>query len=210
MELRPIADGLWRWTAQHPEWDREQDGDWDREVGCVLYAAADATVLIDPLVVPEDDDAAWAPLDRVVAERGRPVVVLTTIEFHARSRDAARRRYDAADLRGGGDDVRGADGLPAGVEARPLPEAGETMYWLPAVATLVPGDRLLNPGGAGLRPSPPSWAGHMPRPLEAHELAAVLRPLLQLPVERVLVSHGDPVLEDGHAALARALQAHGG
>jgi hypothetical protein len=32
-----------------------------------------------------------------------------------------------------------------------------------------------------------------------------LRPLLDLPVDRVLVTHGEPVLEDGLAALERAL-----
>jgi hypothetical protein len=32
-----------------------------------------------------------------------------------------------------------------------------------------------------------------------------LRPLLELPVELVLVSHGEPVLQDGHAALSKAL-----
>ncbi|MGX6448814.1 hypothetical protein ACVU7I_12210 [Patulibacter sp. S7RM1-6] len=200
MELQSIAPGLWRWTAPHPEWDPEED--WDREVGCVLYAAPDATVLIDPLVVPEDDEAAWAPLDAIVRGRDLPVVVLTTIDFHARSRDAALRRYGAREVRGDG-------GLPAGVEARPLPDAGETMYWLPGVATLVPGDRLLGAPG-GLRPSPPDWTGYMPRPLEAPELAAILRPLLELPVERILVSHGTPVLEDAHDALARAVQPHGG
>jgi hypothetical protein len=33
-----------------------------------------------------------------------------------------------------------------------------------------------------------------------------LRPLLDLPVEMVLVSHGEPVLRDGRNALARALK----
>jgi hypothetical protein len=37
------------------------------------------------------------------------------------------------------------------------------------------------------------------------KLAASLRPLLELPVERVLVSHGEPVLQDGSQALAAAL-----
>jgi len=36
-------------------------------------------------------------------------------------------------------------------------------------------------------------------------MAGVSAPLLVLPVERVLTSHGPPVLADGHAALARAL-----
>jgi hypothetical protein len=34
---------------------------------------------------------------------------------------------------------------------------------------------------------------------------AALRPLLELPVDRVLVTHGEPVLEDGLEALERAL-----
>ena len=33
----------------------------------------------------------------------------------------------------------------------------------------------------------------------------LLRPLVQLPIERVLVSHGEPVLRDGRAALVRAI-----
>jgi hypothetical protein len=32
-----------------------------------------------------------------------------------------------------------------------------------------------------------------------------LRPLLELPVERVLVTHGEPVLKDARAALEQAL-----
>jgi hypothetical protein len=202
MELQQIAEGLWRWTAQHPEWDAEEDGVSDRLVGSVLYAARDATVLIDPLVVPEDDGDAWEPLDRIVQERGLPVAVLTTIAFHARSRDAAVRRY-------AGRAVQDDEALPAGVEALSFPEAAETMYWLPAVATLVPGDRLLNLDDEGLRPSPPSWTGLMPRPLEARELADVLRPLLDLPVRRVLVSHGTPVLSNAREALARGIERHG-
>jgi hypothetical protein len=37
------------------------------------------------------------------------------------------------------------------------------------------------------------------------ELRAALRPLLDLPVELVLVSHGTPVLSGGRDAIARAL-----
>ena len=38
-------------------------------------------------------------------------------------------------------------------------------------------------------------------------LREALRPLLDLPVELVLASHGEPVLADGHAALAHPLDA---
>ena len=36
-------------------------------------------------------------------------------------------------------------------------------------------------------------------------LANALRPLLELPIESVLISHGKPVLSGGRAALAEAL-----
>jgi hypothetical protein len=43
-----------------------------------------------------------------------------------------------------------------------------------------------------------------PRPTLA-EVAVRIRPLLDLPIEVVLVSHGEPVLSRGRQALARAL-----
>ena len=47
-----------------------------------------------------------------------------------------------------------------------------------------------------------SWVG------EEHyaEVVEGLLPLLELPIQRVLVTHGEPVLENGRAALAAALR----
>jgi hypothetical protein len=50
---------------------------------------------------------------------------------------------------------------------------------------------------------PESW---LPAKKSQRDLAASLRPLLDLPVRRVLVSHGRPVLTGGGRALARALE----
>jgi hypothetical protein len=47
--------------------------------------------------------------------------------------------------------------------------------------------------------------GYLGNGLTTAGLRELLRPLLELPVERVLVSHGEPVLRDGHAALRRLL-----
>ena len=49
---------------------------------------------------------------------------------------------------------------------------------------------------------PASW---LPDGVGLEDLARALRPALALPIERVLVSHGEPVLSGGRAALARAL-----
>ena len=78
------------------------------------------------------------------------------------------------------------------------------MFWLPAAATLVPGDRLIGARGGRLALCPESWLGAVH--VDRRGLAELLRPLvLELPIERVLVSHGEPVLRDGRAALVRAI-----
>ncbi len=83
--------------------------------------------------------------------------------------------------------------------------AGETIFWLPEPRTLIPGDRILGAGGGGLRLCPDSWLRSLKTPITQAELKPRLRPLLELPVQRVLVSHGEPILRDGASALAELL-----
>jgi hypothetical protein len=193
--VNALAPGLHRWTAPHPAWrpdpEPESPEDWPEQVGSVLYLAPEAAVFVDPQV-PDD---LWPALDERVA--GRPVVVLTTLRFHGRSRDAVIDRY-------GGVEVRHDGTMPAGVEAVPVEGFDETMYWLPEPRALVPGDRLIGDGAGGVRPCPASWLQYLPDDDPEH-LRAALRPLLELPVEHVLVSHGEPVLGGGREAIARAL-----
>jgi hypothetical protein len=191
-----LARGLWRWTATHPDAEESpQPGspaDWPAEVGSVAYAADDTLVLIDPLVPGE----LWPALDDLA--RGRRAIVLTTIGWHRRSRDEVAKRYDASTS-------RARDKLPSNVIPIPLRRAGETMFWLPDVRTLVPGDRLLGDENGGVRVCPDSWLRYLKSGLTGAELRVTLRPLLDLPIERVLTSHGEPVLSGGREALARAL-----
>ncbi len=193
-----IAPGLWRWTAPHPEWDPHPEpgrsGDWGQMVGSVLYELPGTVVLIDPLL-PTDERAQFLDwLDRRVA--GRPVSILTTIHWHRRDREELAERYRA-------NTTRAWNFIPHGVEQRPLRGAGETLFWLPDVATLVAGDRLVGDGEGGVVVCPQSWLEDV-RANRA-DVAGLMRPLLELPIERVLVSHGDPVLHGGHAALERAI-----
>jgi hypothetical protein len=193
-----IAPGLLRWTAPHPDWDPQAEhgssDDWDQMVGSVLYELPGTVVLIDPLLPSTERAQFLAWLDQRVA--GRPVSILTSIRWHRRDRRELAERYRA-------NTTRAWNMVPAGVQQRPLRGGGETLFWLPAVAALVAGDRLIGAEGGGLRVCPQSWLEDVRA--NRVEIAALMRPLLELPIERVLVSHGEPVLHEGHAALARAI-----
>jgi hypothetical protein len=195
-----IAPGLWRWLAAHPDWEADaQPGgpmDWDELVGSVLYELPQAAVLFDPLLPRDDREAFLAWLDETVA--GRPVRILTTIHWHRRDRDELAARYR--------DQTPGAfNEIPRGVAPKPLRGAGETPYWLAQPRALVCGDRVLGDGQGGLALCPESWLAEVA--VDRAGLAQQLKRLLELPIELVLVSHGDPVLHDGRAALARAIAA---
>jgi glyoxylase-like metal-dependent hydrolase (beta-lactamase superfamily II) len=160
-------------------------------------------VLVDPLEPPPDVRGA----DHV----------LVTVYWHGRSTEEAGAKRvwaptrSAQPLRNRGIDVsdvfRAGDELPGGIQAFQTPRAAEVVYWLPEQRALAVGDVLLGAGAkprptdAPLRLCPERWLGKGTH----DDLRASLRPLLELPVDRVLVSHGRPVLSDGRAALAAAL-----
>ena len=195
--MEEIVPGLWRWTAPHPAWapgaEPDSPEDWEQYVGSVLYEDRDAAVFIDPLV-PGDEDQFWSWADDRVA--GRSVMVLTTLSPHRRSREQVAQRYEASTSRAKRD-------LPSGVESIVLRGARETMFWLPEHRTLVPGDRILGAPGGGLTLCPESWLYWVR--VDRDELRTLLKPLLDLPIERVLVSHGEPVLSRGAEELRRCL-----
>lgn len=208
MDVLEVAPGLWRWTGYHEE--------WKEDVGCVYCETGDGVVLIDPLVPPEDDERFWRALDRDVQRGGGAVHVLVTVFWHTRSAAAMVERYGAriwapsraraaiARRAGAVTDVfRYGDPLPGGIEALATARAGEVVFWIPWQAALVPGDVLLGDGEGGVRLCPASW---LPEGKGQAELAVSLAPVLELPVERVLVSHGEPVLDGASRALARALR----
>jgi hypothetical protein len=99
--------------------------------------------------------------------------------------------------------------LPAGIRPFQTARSAEVVYWLPDHSALAVGDVLL---GAGAKPRPTDeplrlcperWLGK-----KTHDdLRASLRPVLEHPLERVLVSHGKPVLSGGERELAAVLNA---
>jgi hypothetical protein len=199
LELRP---GLHRWTAVHPDAEPVRTvgspDDWGPEVASIAYQAPNALLLVDPLV-PADRSDLREQLDALVARHGQPVVIVTTLHFHRRSRAELAERYGASTS-------RAKKNLPRDVETVVIPNAGETMVWFPKPRALIPGDRVLGDDNTGgLRLCPDSWLRYLPSGMRQAELCEALRPLLDLPVELVLVSHGEPVLENGREALAAAL-----
>lgn len=209
MEVSELATGLWRWTGRHEE--------WGQEVGCVYLETDDEICLIDPLIPPEDRAHFLAALDRDAVRFPGRVHILVTIFWHTRSARELIDRYDArlwvptrakaaVERRAGpvSDPFRLGDALPGGIEAFASGRRNEVLYWLPAQRTLVPGDVLLGDDGGGVRLCPDSW---LPAGTDRATLARGLEPLLALEVERILVSHGTPVLAGGRAALEAALAA---
>jgi glyoxylase-like metal-dependent hydrolase (beta-lactamase superfamily II) len=211
VQVARIEEGLWRWTGLHPDWTADEE--WEQAVGSVYLEAPDAVVLIDPLIPPEDRERFLEALDRDVERAGRPLHVLLTVYWHARSARELAERYGGeiwSPRRTLTADERTveptrtftfADVLPGGIEPRDAEQFEEAILWIPRHRALVCGDVVLGAAGGGVRLCPESWLGGA----TLDDLKRSLRPLLDLPVERVLVSHGEPVLERGRDALAAAL-----
>jgi glyoxylase-like metal-dependent hydrolase (beta-lactamase superfamily II) len=191
VQVRRIADGLWTWTGLHPAWTVADGGPegWEQEVACVYHEAPDAVVLIDPLVPMEDPTRFYEALDRDVERCARPVRILLTVDDHRRSSQELAERYGGT-----------IGEPPAGVEVA-ASALDEVVYWLPEHRALVFGDLVLGRAG-GLR-LPRTWI----REERYASVVDALRPLLELPVERALVAHGEPVLAGAQEALAAALAA---
>ncbi len=192
MEALRIADGLWRWTAPHPNWENWPDRERElHEVGCVYYEADDATVLFDPLVPAGEEDEFLRHLDADVERRPGPVVILLTAEWHRRSTDELAARYDA---RIGGEP-------PAGVEELAIEGADERQvaYFIRPHAALVVAEIFAVDVNGELR------VARSPAVVRPDELDASLERIMELPIERLLVSHGEPVLAEAKKRMAAAL-----
>jgi glyoxylase-like metal-dependent hydrolase (beta-lactamase superfamily II) len=211
MDVMHVDEGLWRWSTRY--------GEWGEDVGCLYVEAKDAVVLVDPLVPeePDEEERFWRALDRDVARCDVPVHVLITVFWHTRSASRMAERYGArvhavtgaraAIVRRAGavhDAYRSGATLPGGIVALPTARRSEVVFWLPSHRAVATGDVVLGAGDGGLRLCPVSW---LPSGMDHARLRDSLVPLLDLPVERVLTSHGPPRLSDGRAALAHALGA---
>ena len=199
MEVHELRPGLWRWTASHPEWNHAEQ--WGPEVGSVYAELPDSVVVVDPLTPAEEEEGFWSALDRDVERLGLPMHVLLTVHWHERSVATVLDRYEATLWR---PEEKGK--LPVGVRAEVVKGSDwvEALFFLEPHRALVAGDLLIGKdGGVEL---PVRWFPKGEQEWAEQQLKPELRKRLgELPVELVVVSHGDPVLENGADALRLAL-----
>jgi hypothetical protein len=186
--IRDLAPGLWIWRARHPYW-RVGD-DWQPVVTSTFVECGGERYVLDPLSPQLDSIGLWERLDK-----NPPTAALVIMPDHVRDIDLFARRYKTrafgpmfffqddfpktklepiiADMK-----------LPGGLV--PLYDGRgrlETPIWLPEHRVIVFGDALTERNGE-LRVWD-SRAGHEKRELPA------LNAMLELPFERVIISHCD-------------------
>jgi hypothetical protein len=183
-ELRP---GLWTWTAPHPHWSERDAGPegWGPEVRSYAYDSGGCLVLFDPIAPPTLIEGLIEAQD---------IAVVLTCKWHRRDTDDCVERF-------GAHVYEPFDELPADVAMRRTYYDDEFAYWIPRHAALVTGDAFLAEDRFKVQDE---W---LPEGMTREQMRDGLRTLLELPVELVLVTHGNPVLEDGREALRAALDA---
>jgi hypothetical protein len=199
-QIIDVAPGLWIWRLDHPDWHPRVD--WERFVTSSCVESNGEVAVLDALAPPEDDEEVWRRLD----ERP-PTVAVVLKPDHVRSIDLFVRRYgskpfgpylfwpdDVPEARLTGIDP--GDMVPGGLVALYDGRGrAETPLWLPEQRTIVFADALTERDGE-LK----VWA----TPWHEERVLPALRKLLDLPFERVIVSHGEPVHD--RAAFERALE----
>jgi glyoxylase-like metal-dependent hydrolase (beta-lactamase superfamily II) len=159
-------------------------------------------VLVDPLAPETERDAVWARLDA-----RPPTAVVVLKPDHVRDVDVFVRRYGA---RAFGPSLFFRHNIPE-TELEPVQPGAElpgglvalydgrgrneTPVWLPEQRAIVFADALTAPNGELL-----VWA----TPWHEERVLPALRAMLELPFERVIVSHGEPVHDRN--AFERALE----
>jgi glyoxylase-like metal-dependent hydrolase (beta-lactamase superfamily II) len=198
-----IAPGIGRWVAYHPE--------WKEDVASAVIESAGGLVLVDPQI--PDGPEGEAALGGLEAQAHPPAIVLTVF-FHERSAGAIADRIPGTTLWVEHNGVahvespvtnrfRAGDRLPGGLAAWATARDDEVVLWDPASRSLIVGDVMLGRGPEGIQLCPDSW---LPNGVMGSDLAHSLRPLLDLPVERILPGHGEPVVQHAHARLKRLLE----
>ena len=209
--MRELRPGLWHWQARHPQW--ESGAPWGPEVSS--YAVEDGThlLLFDPIAPPGE---------LVALAGDRETAIVLTCPWHERDSRGLVERLDlrvytplpdtadylmekwgltAEQVGEGSPDIawlvreglgeahpfKAGDRLDIGVDVFPGQKPNDTVLWVVSHGAVVAGDTLVDFGN-GLEINPRWLDEDMPR----ERVVEGLSPLLDLPVEHVLATHGTP------------------
>jgi glyoxylase-like metal-dependent hydrolase (beta-lactamase superfamily II) len=197
--VHEVRTGVWHWETRHPEWNDRQW--WGPLVSSYAIDDGARLLLFDPLGPP-------AELEELAAAR-EPAIVLTC-PWHRRDGEAIAKRYgaplfvpppDAGDPSPvDGTVFEAGDRLPVGVEAFPGMEQNDLVLWIESHRALVAGDTFQDRGD-GLQ-FLGELMNNVPGGVDTKQILHDMQPLLALPVDVVLPTHGSPA---DKAALERAL-----
>ena len=209
--MRELSPGLWHWQAPHPDWVASEP--WDKNVSSYAIDDGEQLLLFDPID---------PPTELVERATERDTAVVLTAPWHERDTqslverlgvpvftplpDSAQYLMDtygitaeqAGDgspdvvwlLREGKGEARPyapGDRLPFGADVFPGHKPNDTVLWVESHGAVISGDTLVD-FGRGLEINERWLRSGVTR----DEVAAGLRPLLELPVEHVLATHGGP------------------
>ena len=218
-ELRP---GLWHWRAPHPDWRDSEP--WDENVSSYALDDGERLLVFDPISPPRELDelaseresaivltAPWHERDMqgLVERHGLPVYAPRpdTAEdlmrmFGVTAEQAGEGSPDLVWLRSERPDnwrpYEPGDRLPGGIETFPGHKRNDIVLWIASHRAVIAGDTLVD-FGSGLEINE-RWLKYVGATRE--QVVEGLRPLLELPVEHVLATHGGPA---DRAALEHAL-----
>jgi glyoxylase-like metal-dependent hydrolase (beta-lactamase superfamily II) len=206
--LRP---GLWHWTAPHPEWGPGEP--WHQNVSSYAIDDGERLLLFDPIAPGELEQLATGRHTAVVLtapwhERDtRRLVEQLAVPVYTPLPDTAEylmQTYGvtAEQAGDGSPDIRwlleegigearpyaAGDSLDVGVEAFPGVKPNDLVLWVEGQRAVVAGDTLVDFGN-GLEINA-RWLKFLG--LTREQVAQRLHPLLELPVELVLATHGGP------------------
>ncbi len=199
--VQEIVTGIWCWERL-PRGLRP--GEFGARTSYALVVEGE-TLFVDPLV-DGGEDPALGVLDDLVGSRVR---ILISKPFHTRSAEPLWRRYRRAQARIYGHpevatrlgDASGFEAVTGGTYV-----GGVARFHPLAHRALVFGDAVVETGGGELRVWDDPVDSERRRRWWHERYLPTLERLAALEAEHVLVTHGQPVLGNGAAALRRALE----
>jgi glyoxylase-like metal-dependent hydrolase (beta-lactamase superfamily II) len=201
--VRELRAGLWHWQAPHPDWRPTEP--WDRNVSSYAIDDGERLLLFDPIAPPWHERDTQSLVERLGVPVYTPLPDTAEYLMQTYGLTAEQAGDGSPDVVwlleegiGEAHPYAAGDRLDVGVEAFPGQKPNDTVLWVESHRAVVAGDTLVD-FGRGLEINA-RWLQQ--QRITREQVVEGLRPLLELPVDHVLATHGGPF---DRAALEHAL-----